>query len=326
MKIIRTVLGDIPASEIGKTDSHDPLIRSGGPEVVRNPMFLMDDTAAAKREFGAFLASGGKTMVCMDPIGCGRNVGKMAEIAEAYRGQGNLVMVTGFHKAENYDPRVSFLATVDEKKIAALMCLEITDGMDLHSYNGPVVERTAYKAGLIKAGTSYRLITHLEQKALRIAAMTQRETGCAISIHTENGTMGPQILDILAAAGADLEKTVLCHVQRDPNLVYYKKLLDRGAVLCIEEANKPHLRSDQALAEILKQLVDAGYEQQLLLGMDGGRQEALAAYMAPEGIANGLSYLFADFAPMLLQQGISASALEMMLVHNPARVFSMEVS
>lgn len=36
----------------------------------------MDDTAAAKREFGAFLASGGKTMVCMDPIGCGRNVGK----------------------------------------------------------------------------------------------------------------------------------------------------------------------------------------------------------------------------------------------------------
>ena len=228
MKIIRTVLGDIPASEIGKTDSHDHLIRSGGPEVVRNPMFLMDDTAAAKREFGAFLASGGKTMVCMDPIGCGRNVGKMAEIAEAYRGQGNLVMVTGFHKAENYDPRVSFLATVDEKKIAALMCLEITDGMDLHSYNGPVVERTAYKAGLIKAGTSYRLITHLEQKALRIAAMTQRETGCAISIHTENGTMGPQILDILAAAGADLEKTVLCHVQRDPNLVYYKKLLDRG--------------------------------------------------------------------------------------------------
>ena len=27
MKIIRTVLGDIPASEIGKTDSHDHLIR-----------------------------------------------------------------------------------------------------------------------------------------------------------------------------------------------------------------------------------------------------------------------------------------------------------
>lgn len=70
------------------------------------------------------------------------------------------------------------------------MCLEITDGMDLHSYNGPVVERTAYKAGLIKAGTSYRLITHLEQKALRIAAMTQRETGCAISIHTEMGRWG----------------------------------------------------------------------------------------------------------------------------------------
>ena len=137
--------------------------------------------------------------------------------------------------------------------------------------------------------------------------------------------MGPQILDILAAAGADLEKTVLCHVQRNPDIVYYRKLLDRGAVLCIEEANKPHLRSDLALAGILTQLVDAGYQQQLLLGMDGGRREALTAYMAPEGIANGLSYLFTDFVPMLLQQGIPVAAAEMMLVHNPARVFSMEV-
>ena len=33
MKIIRTILGDIPAESIGVTDSHDHLIRSGGPEV-----------------------------------------------------------------------------------------------------------------------------------------------------------------------------------------------------------------------------------------------------------------------------------------------------
>ena len=33
MKIIRTVLGDIPADQIGATDAHDHLIISGGPEI-----------------------------------------------------------------------------------------------------------------------------------------------------------------------------------------------------------------------------------------------------------------------------------------------------
>ena len=43
MKIIRTVLGDIPADQIGATDAHDHLIRSGGPEIKLDPAFLMDD-------------------------------------------------------------------------------------------------------------------------------------------------------------------------------------------------------------------------------------------------------------------------------------------
>ena len=61
----------LPIIIIGVTDSHDHLIRSGGPEVSLDPAFLMDDLEAAKREFAAFLKAGGRTMVCMDPIGCG---------------------------------------------------------------------------------------------------------------------------------------------------------------------------------------------------------------------------------------------------------------
>ena len=51
MKIIRTVLGDIPADQIGATDAHDHLIRSGGPEIKLDPAFLMDDVETAKKEF-----------------------------------------------------------------------------------------------------------------------------------------------------------------------------------------------------------------------------------------------------------------------------------
>lgn len=323
MRMIRTVLGDVPAEEIGVTDSHDHLVRSGGPEVKLDPAFLMDDLEAAKREFGAFLEAGGRTMVCMDPIGCGRNVPKMLELAEAFRGRGHILMTTGFQKGSLYDPRTSFLATVETERIAELMAAEINEGMDRHSYNGPVVERLPARAGLIKAGTSTRLITRLEEKALQVAALTQRQTGCPISVHTDQGTMCPEILEILKENGACLEHTVLCHVQRNPDRYYYKLLLDQGANLCFEEANKPQYRPDTEIAENIRWLVDQGYQDQILLGMDAGRIEGLGAYMEPRGRANGLDYMLRRFVPVLKWVGVGDTALHAILEKNPARVFSI---
>ena len=99
MAFVRTVLGDIDPGDLGVTDAHDHLIRSGGEEVRENRNFLMDSVAAGTRELVSFIEAGGKSMVCMDPIGCGRNVSKMLEIANQVRGRGHLIMVTGFHKA-----------------------------------------------------------------------------------------------------------------------------------------------------------------------------------------------------------------------------------
>lgn len=325
MKIIRTILGDIPAEEIGATDAHDHLIRSGGPEIKLDPAFLMDDVEAAKKEFGRFLDAGGKTMVCMDPIGCGRNVSKMLEVAKAHADRGHILMTTGFQKGSNYCPNTSFLATVDVKKIAEFMIAEVTEGMDLHSYNGPYVERTSAKAGVIKAGTSYRMITKLEQKALAVAAITQKETGCAISMHTDFGTMGPEILDEIEKNGGSPEKTVLCHMQRNPDRYYYAGILDRGATICFDEPNKAAYRPDTEIAGNIKWLLDRGYGKQIVLGMDAGRVEGLASYREQAGLANGLEYLLTRFVPLLRNMDVTEEQIQDMLVHNPARVFSIEV-
>lgn len=324
MKIIRTVLGDIPVSQIGATDAHDHLIRSGGPEIRLDRAFLMDDVEAAKKEFGRFLQAGGRTMVCMDPIGCGRNVSKMLEVARAYAGRGNIVMTTGFQKGSNYCPNTSFLATVPARKVAEFMIAEITEGMDLHSYNGPYVERCAAKAGVIKAGTSYRLITRLEQKALKVAAITQQETGCAISMHTDQGTMGPEILDIIQENGGRPDRVLLCHMQRNPDPYYYASILDRGAYICFDEPNKAAYRPDTQIAGNIKWLLDRGYGHQILLGMDGGRIEALASYMEGAGQANGLEYLLTRFVPLLKQFDITDAQIEDMLENNPADIFGIE--
>lgn len=322
-RVVRTVLGDIPAEEIGVTDAHDHLIRSGGPEIKVDINFLMDDVEAGKKEFEDYLNAGGRTMVCMDPIGCGRNVPKMLEIAETYKDRGHILMTTGFQKGSNYDPRTSFLATVSVEKIAEMMALEIEEGMDIHSYNGPVVERVKAKAGLIKAGTSYRIITRLEEKAIQVAALTQKMTGCPISFHTDFGTMGLEIIRILKENGADLTHTVLCHVQRNPNRLYYERMLDQGINLCFEESNKAQYRPDTEIAENMCYLMDKGYGKQLLLGVDGGRKEALRAYMEPVGTAYGLDYMLTDFVPTLKYCGAGEASLKDLLENNPARIFSI---
>ena len=112
MSFIRTVLGDICPEEFGVCDAHEHLIRSGGQEVRENGDFLMDSVDAGKKEFNYWMEAGGKSMVCMDPIGCGRNVPKMLEIAEAFKGKGHILMTTGFHKAAFYDTKTHWLNTV----------------------------------------------------------------------------------------------------------------------------------------------------------------------------------------------------------------------
>lgn len=323
MKIIRTLMGDILPSEMGVTDSHDHLIRSGGPEIQIDSSYLMNDENAASEEMDKFIKSGGKTMVCMDPIGCGRNVPKMLKIAENVKDRGNIIMATGFQKGSLYCPNTSFLATVSTNKIAKMTIAEITEGMDIHSYNGPIVERIPVKAGLVKAGTSYRIITKLEEKSINIASITQRETGCAISFHTDFGTMALESIGLVKKYGGNPEKVILCHMQRNLDKYYHQRILETGATICFEEANKPIYCTDSLIAENIKWLVDKGYSKQIILGMDGGKREACSSYMKSEGISNGLDYMLLNFVPLLRQVGISENAINDMLINNPAEIFSI---
>ena len=163
---IRTILGDITAEEFGICDFHDHLIRSYGPEIRENAWYLMNDVEAASVELQDWIDAGGRSMVCMDPIGCGRDVQKMLKIAEKFAGKAHLVMVTGFHKGSLYDNYGHWSFLYPHNQVVDLIAKEVTEGMDLYSYMGPSVQRCSAKAGLIKAGTSLRQITPFEQNIL----------------------------------------------------------------------------------------------------------------------------------------------------------------
>lgn len=321
---IRTLTGDIPPEKLGICDFHDHLIRSGGPEILIDQDYLMDSVEAAVYEADTFAAAGGQAMVCMDPLGCGRNVPKMLEVAEKMKGKLQLIMATGFLLGKHYDPRQHWTVTCPESQVIHMLALEIEEGMDRYSYNGPIVERVSARAGVIKAGTGYQCITPFEQRILRICAHVQKETGVLISTHTQMGTMGMEILRQLRDHGADLSHVVLCHTQKNPDLTYLQRLLDTGASLCFDGPDRPNLLPDDKLAELILGLIERGYQKQLVLGMDAGRASCQSGYMKEKGIqAKGIAYMMTDFVPLLEQTGVSQQALEDILIRNPARLLSI---
>jgi len=322
VRIVRTVLGDIPPEELGVTDSHDHLIRTGGQEVRDDIDFLMDSVDKAVEEMNYFIEAGGKSLIAMDPIGCGRNVPMMLEVAKRLEGRAHIVMSTGFHKGEFYDNRMHWLATCDIDKVAEMLVAEIQVGMDKHSYNGPIVERVSAKAGVIKSGTSYSVITPFEQRQIEAVALTHKATGVPIVTHTQMGTMALETVELYKKRGVSPERIALSHVQKNPDFYYHKRVLATGAYICYDGPDRVKYYTDETQAKLIAALVEAGYQKQILLSMDAGRASYQTAHS--KGIAHGIAYMLTDFVPLLREVGVKEDAIEDILINNPARFFSFE--
>lgn len=318
---IRTVLGDIAPEQLGFTNSHEHLIRSGGIEVREHKDFLMDSVPAGIAEFQEWIDHGGKSLVCCDPIGCGRNVPKMLEIAEQFRNKGHILMLTGFHKAHFYDTKISFLAVTPVDDVVDMCVKEIEEGMDLYSYAGPVVKRTKAKAGLIKAGTGYGGIHPFEMKSLEVAAKTHLRTGCPILVHCQLGTMAYEAAEILIGHGADPSSIALCHLNKNPDKYYYKKVLELGVNICFDGPDRVKYFPDSLLAENIHWVLQKNpkFADQILLSMDAGRCYYQTHYSIERGgvYSLGVKYLITRFIPLLKEVGVTQEQIDKFMIHNP---------
>lgn len=322
-KFVRTILGDIDPKEMGVVDSHEHLIKNGGPEMQEHIDFLMLDVEAACQEVQSFLDAGGKTFIIMDPPNVGRDVTRMVEIAKRFENKAHFVMATGFHKALFYDKYSSWLKTVSVEKIAEMLIAELTVGMDKHSYNGPVVERVPHCAGIIKCGTSYGVIHPLEQKAIKAASIAHQKTGSPILVHLQLGTMALEVVKLLKAHKVPADKIILSHTNKNPDKYYYEAICQEGVFLSFDGPDRVKYYPDSLLAENILYLVEKGYQKNIMLAMDAGRFYYQSAYSASRGyISYGVAYLLTHFVPLLRKVGVSQAAIDDFLVNNPQIAFS----
>lgn len=313
--LVRTVLGDIEAADLGVTMSHEHLLMTGGWPVRDEPDFRLDSVDDAVAELGRFVDLGGAAVVEMTPLGFGRHAEGLAEVSR--RTGAHVVACTGFHK-QAYYADTHWQHRYDVATIADLLTAEVVDGLDRHALDGPVVDRTEHRAGVVKIATSYHRAGRAVERTVEAVGEVHRRTGVPVATHTDKGTLGHEQLDLLERAGVPSNAVVLGHIDHNPDPRYLAELASRGAYLCFDLPGRAKYHPDSVPAGLVAQLASCGLADRLLLGLDLARR----SYWTTLGGGPGFGYLLETFVPRLRAEGLGEIA-DAALVVNPARAFAM---
>ena len=218
MKIIRTVLGDVPADKAGITLTHEHILYAyPGADLDHRTVFDFDEIAGRiARDLRLGLEHYGiATLVEMTPAEVYRHPALMRAVAEA--SGVNIIAITGFFPQSMGLPYYWRRQTIEE--ITNFFIADLTEGM---MYAG---RPTGIRAGALKIATGGEgvstkpspvgpdglRITEIEQRVVRAVGRAQRTIGCAINTHTDPNDYavtnpGMEQLDLLEDEGADLDK------------------------------------------------------------------------------------------------------------------------
>lgn len=299
---IRTVLGDIPSSELGITTCHEHLLW-----VVPEPYadedhdLGFDSIPAAVAELRHFKVSGGSALVEMTTAEIGRCPHGLSQISRA--AQVHVIATTGHHK-EKFSKHALQNKSVDD--IAARLIADIQTGM----------AHTTIRAGVIKAATSQNAASESELRVIQAVGLAHKTTGAPVSTHTEAGSFAIEQMQLLEQAGVPCERLLIGHLDRDLPQETYLALARAGVYLGFDQIGKNKYWLDEERVRLICQLIGAGHVHQILLSGDTARKSAWQTYNSG---AEGITHLLTRFVPALQNAKVSEKDIHTMLVENPAR-------
>src|SRR6266851_5937242 len=294
--IIRTILKDLPPDGVGTGTAliHEHLTAGGNVDV------LVDELKAASQQ----------GLSCIVDAATGRReeaaLDKLKTIATR---SGVHVIVAGgyFEDLDNlqmaYPPQVAQM-TVDQ----------IADQF--------VRDAAAQRWGAFgEIGTSNTMRPD-ERKVIRAVAKAHLRTGLPIFTHTPHDSCPAcalEQLEILESEGVNTKQLCIGHLSEildDPQAETHKKIAKRGAFLGFDTVGHflPHSpkMTDAMRVTLIKAVLEAGYEDQVLLSSDLGRVPDLKSNWGA-----GYSTVLTVFVPKLRYAGVKEETLHKIVVDNP---------
>ena len=308
--LVMTVTGPMPAAALGITDAHDHL-------VMRSPALPgqdLDDVERSTAEVRGAKERGIGAIVELTPIGLGRRPELLRRISEETGVP--IIGATGFHRDVHY-PAGHWAINAPVELLAERIVADLLDGMHPNDWDDDSPPDSA-RAGVIKAGASYQHISDAERRRLAAIAVGSNRSGAAIVVHTEIGTCGHEIVDLLEADGVPTHRVILAHLDRNPDFELHAEICARGVSLVYDTVGRIKYRPDSVLLDLIEGMVTAGHGERLLLGLDLGMRDYFTSY----GGGPGMRYLMDTFVPRLRRR-IGDGPMDTILVANPARAFAL---
>jgi phosphotriesterase-related protein len=336
---IQTVAGPVAPASLGITLSHEHLVidlrcafsapptglahladaevtpelrpaLSQAAQSCRANLILTGDSAVVE-DLREFRSLGGRTVVELTSHGLHGDPLRLREISRESGVQ--VIAGCGFYRHIAQDARA---LTMSAAEIADQIVKALLTG----------IGDSDVRAGVIGEVGSSEPLHPFERASLIGAARAQRQTGVAINVHPDLWGRGHlEVLAILEAAGADLSRTVMSHVDEVTDSAWHERIAERSVYLSFDTFGSefaydgvPEPRDADRIGWLLH-LLDKGYADRLLLSQDVCYKMQLSRYGG-----RGYSHLLADIVPELKRRGVSDDELRKMLVENPARVLAVE--
>lgn len=302
MTTIETVLGPIPAEDLGFTLSHEHTPRPPAILGVEYPwMFDLDEMRERGiAELTEAKQGGVDAIIDLSTPDLGRSMSLSVDYAKA---SGlHIVVATGIWREV---PRQ--LRSWSPERTAEVFVREIREG----------IQDTDIKAGVIKVASDAEGVSEAAELILRAAAIASRETGCPISSHQWAPLeVGWRQMEILRDAGASMDRVCIGHSADTTDVEYLERLLNAGVYLSMDrypggtvataDGQQQRPTWEQRNATV-KALVDRGWAHRLMLGHD------YAPGLQPRSMPTRYLFLSTTALPALRESGVPDETIDLMM-------------
>ncbi len=286
---------------------------------------VLDDHDLAIEELRAHADEGGGAVVDVTL----EDIGRDPELLRRAARETGLHVIAGC----GHYVHLSHRAGLDDEPVESIharLVAELTEG----------IGESGVRPGIIgEIGASAQLHP-TEANVLRAAARASADTGVAITVHlSPNSDNAHEVLDLLEAEGADLQRVVADHL--DINLTrfrgdlrraldYQRSIAARGCFLeydtCGNQSYSPSaigdppfwFASDQERALAIAQLCEDGYADRILLSQDVCHKTDLRRF---GGV--GYGHVLRTFRTHLREAGLDETTISRFLVDNPRRLLTI---
>jgi phosphotriesterase-related protein len=304
---VMTVLGPVDPESLEFTLPHEHMFIELWDLAARfdYPVLLDDDELIAE-ELTTAKAAGIRSVVELTVPDIGRAPARLRSLSQ--QTGLHVVMGSGWYREPYYRDR-AWIERASVSELAERLISEIDGG----------AAGTDIRPGVIgEIGVHRSWVTPIEERVHRAAGRAQLASGLPLITHSPMSSVGLAQLEILEAEGVDPSRVAIGHADSYPHLQYHLEVLERGAWLMYDNIGGGSDRMEQRRVDLVRELIERGHVQRLLLSQDVCTNEQLR-FNGGAGCA-GVPTVF---LPRLRSAGVTGQAIEALTRTNPQRFLTI---